>query len=136
MSEEPASYNAGPEEIEGLYVTIDDVQYHPELPSEPGRPYPQVYFITIHNESDRTVTLLKRKWVVTDAYGDKIVVEGNKIVGKTPHLEPGQSFSYNSYHIIGSDSIAEGSYHGLDDLGRRIFVKIPPFTMRVPLEDL
>lgn len=92
-----------------------------------------VYFITIHNDSDTTVTLLKRKWVVTDAHGDKIVVEGDRIVGHQPHLEPGEKFSYNSYHIIGTDSVAEGSFHGVDADGRRIFVKIPWFVMRVPV---
>jgi ApaG protein len=135
MSEEPQSYNAGPEELEGLIVTIDDLQYHPELPAEPDRPHPIVYFITIRNESDRTVTLLKRKWVVTDAFGDKIVVEGDGIVGKKPRLEPGDSFTYNSYHIIAVDSVAEGSYHGVDDDGRRIFVKIPRFSMSVPSDE-
>jgi ApaG protein len=135
MSEEQESYNGGPEELDGLTVSIDDLQYHPELPAEMERPYPIVYFITIRNESDRTVTLLKRKWVVTDAYGDKIVVEGEGIVGKKPRLEPGDAFTYNSYHIIAVDSMAEGSYHGLDEEGRRIFVKIPPFQMRVPEEE-
>lgn len=133
MSEESSSYNGGPELVKGLRVTIDNIVYHPELPAEPERPYPFVYFITIHNDSDRSVTLRKRKWVVTDMFGDKIVVEGDGIVGKKPRLEPGDRFEYNSYHIIGTDSVAEGSYHGEDEDGRRIFVKIPPFQMRVPV---
>jgi ApaG protein len=132
MTEESSSYNVGPEQVEGLHVTIDNIVYHPELPAETERPYPFVYFITIHNDSDRTVTLRKRKWVITDMHGDKVVVEGDGIVGKKPRLEPGERFEYNSYHIVATDSVAEGSYHGVDGDGRRIFVRIPPFQMRVP----
>ena len=40
--------------------------------------------------------------VVTDAGGETIVVEGDGVVGKFPRLEPGEHFSYNSYHTIGS----------------------------------
>ncbi|MCE2826388.1 MAG: hypothetical protein LW626_04770 [Verrucomicrobium sp.] len=40
---------------------------------------------------------------------------------------------YNSRHIIGTHSaVAEGSYLGVDDAGRRIVVRIPRFRMEVP----
>ncbi|MCG3150691.1 MAG: Protein ApaG [Verrucomicrobiae bacterium] len=119
-------------EVAGLWVSIDRVEYHPELPARVEQPYPLVYFITIHNDSDRTVRLTHRKWIVTDAAGEKYILEGEAIVGKKPRLEPGEIFSYNSYHIIGSDSIAEGSYHGVDEFDNRIFVRIPPFALTVP----
>ncbi|MEI6084440.1 MAG: ApaG domain [Verrucomicrobiota bacterium] len=120
-------------EIDGLWVSIDQVEYHPELPARPEQPHPFVYFITIHNDSERTVNFTHRKWVVTDAAGEKYVLEGEAIVGKRPRLEPGGTFSYNSYHVTGSDSVAEGSYHGTDESGQRIFVRIPPFEMKVPV---
>lgn len=119
-------------ELAGLSVNIDAVEYHPELPASEDKPYSFVYFITIQNNSDRTVTLRARKWVVTDKWADKLIIEGEGIVGAKPCLAPGEHFTYNSYHIIGFDSIAEGSYHGVDDCGRRVFVKIPPFEMKVP----
>jgi ApaG protein len=132
MSEMPSQYHAGPLELPGLEVSLDALEYHPELPAQVDRPFPFVYFITIRNNSDRAVTLLKRKWVVTDSFGDKTVVEGDGIVGQKPRLEPGEAFSYNSYHIIGSDSVAEGSYHGVDDDGQRVFTRIPRFTLTAP----
>ncbi len=136
MSDEPGNYNhAKPVELAGLSVLLDRLEYHPELPAEVERPFPYVYFLTIRNHSDRTVRLGARKWIVTDQYGEQLVVEGEGIVGKKPQLAPGEEFSYNSYHIIGENSVAEGSFHGIDDLGRHIFVRIPRFEMRVPVTE-
>ncbi len=90
------------------------------------------YFLTISNESDRTVTLLGRKWVIEHADGTRLVVEGDKIVGETPTLAPGEHFSYNSYHVGAGNARAHGSFHGLDDDGQRIFVRIPAFDLVVP----
>lgn len=119
-------------ELQGLTVTVDKVVYMPHLEAPEDRPCPFVYFITIHNDSARTVTIKGRKWVVTDDTGEKIVVEGDGVVGKTPILHPGEHFTYNSYHTIGRDSIAEGSYLGVDEKGNRVITRIPAFQMKVP----
>lgn len=120
-------------ELPGLYVTVDRVVYVPHLDAPPERPFPFVYFITIHNDSQSTVTIKGRKWVVTDAHGDCIVVEGDGVVGKTPKLLSGESFSYNSYHTIGSDSSAEGAFFGLTEENEPVFTRIPAFELHVPL---
>jgi ApaG protein len=120
-------------EIPGLRVELDKLVYRhggAELPAD--RPHAFIYYLTIQNDSDRTVTLLGRKWVVEHMDGTQLVVEGDKIVGETPRLEPGQHFSYNSYHVTHCDARAHGSFHGIDDQGRRIFVRIPMFDMRIP----
>ena len=119
-------------ELPGLRVTVDRVVYVPHLEAPVERPCPFVYFITIHNESPRTVTIRGRKWVVTDSTDHRIVVEGDGVVGKFPRLIPGEKFSYNSYHTIGADSVAEGAFFGVTDDGARVFTRIPPFEMRVP----
>ena len=119
-------------ELAGLCATVDRVVYMPQLDAPPERPYPFVYFITIHNGSTDTVTIKGRKWVVADAGGDQIVVEGDGVVGQFPRLEPGEHFSYNSYHTIGADSVAEGSFIGVTEEGKPVLVRIPPFEMKVP----
>jgi ApaG protein len=118
-------------ELTDLRVTIDKIVYVPTLEAPPDRPYPFVYFITIDNQSPETVTIRGRKWVITDQLGQKIVVEGDGVVGEFPHLRPGERFSYNSYHVIGTDSAAEGAFIGISDQGPFI-VRIPRFEMRVP----
>lgn len=122
-------------ELPGLTARLDKLVHHhggSSLP--PDKPHAFVYFITIRNESDRVVTLLGRKWVILHADGSQLVVEGDKIVGETPRLAPGEQFSYNSYHVTGCDAEARGSFHGMDEHGQKIHVVLPPFTMTVPPE--
>jgi ApaG protein len=121
-----------PLELPGLSVTLDKLVYHHGGNLPPEQPHAFVYYLTIHNESARPVTLLGRKWVIEHADGTSLVVEGDKIVGQTPALAPGEQFSYNSYHVTACNGRVAGSFHGLDDQGRRIFVRIPAFDMEIP----
>jgi ApaG protein len=119
-------------ELPGLGVEIDRVEYRPDVEAPGDRPYAFAYFITIRNESEETVTIKGRKWVVTDARGRRVVVEGDGVVGQFPRLRSGEHFSYNSHHVIGLDSHAEGAYIGVTDDGRPVITRIPRFDMRVP----
>ena len=97
-------------ELPGLTARLDKLCYHhggASLP--PDKPHAFVYHITISNASERVVTLLGRKWVVLHADGTRLVVEGDKIVGETPRLAPGEQFSYNSYHVTGLDASGTGA---------------------------
>jgi ApaG protein len=87
----PASH-----ELPGLSVKLDKLVYHHGDNLPPDRPHAFIYHLTIRNDSDRTVTLLGRKWVIENTDGTSLVVEGDKIVGETPTLAPGGHFSYNS----------------------------------------
>ncbi|MEI8341775.1 MAG: ApaG domain [Verrucomicrobiota bacterium] len=120
------------DELEELRVTVDKVVYMPHLEAPENRPHPFVYFITIRNDSDRAVTIKGRKWVVTESTGHRVVVEGDGVIGKFPRIEPGECFSYNSYHVIATDSVAEGAYLGLRDDGTPVLTRIPKFEMQVP----
>ena len=127
----PPSSNTPPE-LAGLTVTVDQVIYQPDALTPPDQPYCFVYFITIHNHSDRAVTIKGRKWVVTNDRQEMVVVEGSGVVGETPTLSPGEQFSYNSYHLLDTPgATAEGSYLGLDEGGRAVITRIPPFRMEV-----
>lgn len=120
-------------ELPGLTARLDKLCYHHGGASLPAdKPHAFVYFVTIHNSADRAVTLLGRKWVVQHADGTQLVIEGDKIVGETPRLAPGEQFSYNSYHVTGLDAAAHGSFHGVDEFGNRIHVVLPPFEMNIP----
>lgn len=124
----PATFS----ELLGLCVSVDRVVYVPHLEAPVDRPYPFRYFITIANNSSETVTIKGRKWVVTDTEDQRVVVEGDGVVGKFPRLQPAESFSYDSYHVIGSNSIAQGSFFGVTDAGEPVFTRIPTFSMEVP----
>lgn len=55
-----------------------------------------IYRITITNESDAAVQLLRRHWYITDSLTAPREVEGEGVVGETPVLQPGESFTYAS----------------------------------------
>ena len=119
--------------LPGLTARLDRLTYHNGGVSLPAdKPHAFVYFITILNSSEHTITLLGRKWVIEHCDGSQMVIEGDKIVGETPRLTPGEQFSYNSYHVTGCDGRACGCFHGIDELGRKIHVLLPPFGLTVP----
>ena len=114
-------------------MTVDRVAYQPAAVTPPDRPHCFVYAISIHNDTDLPVTIKGRKWVVTSDRGEVTAVEGDGVVGKSPSIEPGQTFSYRSYHLLNTRwAVAEGSYLGVDALGRRILTRIPRFEMVLP----
>lgn len=124
--------SAEAQELEGLIATVDDVLYMPSLDAPTDRPHPFVYFITILNESTETITVKARKWIITQENEEQIVVEGEGVVKQYPVLQSGDNFSYNSYHVIGQDSEAEGSFLCQTESGRVVYARIPKFTMKVP----
>lgn len=123
-------------ELPGLSVVLDRLEHRtggPQIPAE--RPHVFIYFLTIRNHSDRRVILLGRKWIVDEAGRDRQVIEGDKIVGETPDLRPGESFSYNSFHLTAGEARVRGSFHGVDEHGHRVHVRIPEFVLQLPEEE-
>lgn len=122
-----------PIQLEGLKVTLDRLTYFHDaenLPADAQHAF--IYHLSIHNRSPYTVTFYARKWVIQPQEGYAQVVEGEKIIGKTPTLKPGQVFSYNSYHTVACHARARGSFHGKDEMQRPIFVPIPEFDLVIP----
>lgn len=118
-------------ELNGLRVTVDDVVYMPTLEAPADKPHPFVYFISIHNDSDETVTIEGRKWVVREGE-ETVVVEGDGVVGQRPVIPPGEHFSYNSYHVTSVDAVAEGAFFARTEDGEWVFTRIPEFELHVP----
>ena len=70
---------------------------------------------------------------MTNAKGEVTAVEGDGVVGQFPVIEPGDKFTYNSFHLLDTTlAVAEGSYLGIDAQGRRVLARIPKFEMAVP----
>jgi ApaG protein len=121
-----------PRELPGLTVTVTQVVHAADLSGPPDKPFVFVYFIRIANDSDETVTIKGRKWIVREANGETLAVEGDGVIGEFPRLEPGEQFDYNSSHAIGHDAVAEGSYLGLTDSGKAVLTRIPKFELKIP----
>jgi ApaG protein len=122
-----------PKFLAGFEATVDRVVHDPELPASPEQPYPFVYYITIRNGSDRTLTVRGRKWVVRGEDGLTSAMEGDGVVGCFPHLAPGETFSYNSYHTTSGRAVAEGAYLGMTEEGEVVVARIPAFELIPPV---
>ena len=122
-----------PQLLSGFEAIVDRVVYNPDLPASPDQPHPFIYYITICNQSDQTLTVKGRKWVVHGEEGQVTAVEGDGVVGCFPRLEPGESFSYNSYHTTAGRAVAEGAYLAMTEAGEAVIAKIPQFALIPPL---
>lgn len=92
-----------------------------------------IYTIEIANESERSVQLKSRVWRITDANGKTEEVRGPGVVGQTPVIPPGQSFTYSSGCPLSTASgIMVGSYQMVDDAGRLFDVAVPAFSLDSP----
>lgn len=107
--------------------------YVPERSNPGGLFWFFAYEVTISNEGDRPAQLLTRHWVITDGDGNVEEVTGDGVVGETPYLNPGESFSYTSFCPIRTDSgTMHGTYGMVRPDGERFDVEIPRFALSEP----
>ncbi len=80
----------------GIRVEVR-AEYVPEQSEPEAKRWFFAYHIRITNESDRTVQLVSRHWIITDADGNEEQVRGEGVVGRQPVLEPGGTHEYTSF---------------------------------------
>ena len=120
------------QEREGITARVDSVIFSPCLDAPPDRPFAFIYAVTVCNATGSAITLKARKWVVKEtASGRCHVVEGDGVAGQFPRLGPGESYSYENYHVVAADSVAEGALLACDDAGTRLLVRVPAFAMTI-----
>lgn len=91
------------------------------------------YTIVIENTGSEVVQLRSRTWKITDAYGHTEEVRGPGVVGQTPVIPPGESFSYTSGCPLRTpQGIMMGSYQMLREDGDEMSVAIPAFSLDSP----
>ncbi len=104
---------------------------HESNPDE--RHYVFSYTVTIHNLGTQPVRLLRRRWLIIDANGERREVHGDGVVGKQPLIEPGGHFRYTSGALINTPfGSMEGAYEMLGDDGSSFEAPIPAFTLAIP----
>ncbi|GAA4396697.1 Co2+/Mg2+ efflux protein ApaG [Nibrella viscosa] len=118
---------------EGIKVSVK-TEYQAEYSSPLQAHYVFTYRITIQNNSEHTIQLLRRHWLIYDSNGSVREVEGEGVVGQQPVLEPGEVHEYVSgCNLRSSMGKMVGTYlieRVMD--GRRLRVAIPEFMMVVP----
>lgn len=118
---------------EGIRVNVRCTYVHDE--SSPRHHYFLfAYKISIINESPFPVQLLRRCWHITDGYGQKREVKGKGVIGKQPHIPPGQSHEYVSgVDFTGPIGRMQGHYIMKRTTDNSLLkVEIPPFVLCYP----
>ncbi len=115
-------------------IDIKAVTHYLESQSAPdaGR-YVFAYTITIRNSGPIPARLLARHWIITDANGKIQEVRGEGVVGKQPHISPGEFFRYTSAAMIETPvGVMRGEYQLVTDEGEDFEAEIPAFTLSIP----
>jgi ApaG protein len=92
------------------------------------------YRVTIENGGTVAVRLQRRHWHISDSLAPAQEVEGPGVVGETPVIEPGESYTYSSACNLRSTlGRMEGSYL-MERIGDGTFfrVAIPLFLLQHP----
>lgn len=109
-------------------------RYLPEQSSPERSRFVWAYEIEIVNATPDAVQLLSRYWNITDEAGGRQEVRGPGVVGETPVIEPGGSFTYTSACPLAAPSgVMVGAYQMRrvkDD--SRFEVAIPAFALDSP----
>ena len=93
------------------------------------------YHISIENQGDDTVQLMRRHWHITDSQGRIHEVQGEGVVGEKPVLQPGKNFEYTSGTPLATPSgFMVGSYQMINKAGAIFSVSVPAFSLDSPYD--
>lgn len=113
------------------------VEVFPLYIREQSSPSENYYFfsykVKIHNQSESEIQLLRRHWIIKDAFGQMEEVSGDGVVGLQPRLLPGESFEYSSFCPLSTPTGSmSGTYFMKTSSGEEIAVAIPLFILSEP----
>ena len=120
---------------EGIQVSVK-TEYQHGYSSPLQAHFVFTYRIAIENNSEHTIQLLRRHWLIYDAHGQINEVEGPGVIGLQPVLEPGERHEYVSgCNLHSSMGKMVGTYlvERLVD-GKQFRIQVPEFTLIVPFQ--
>ena len=117
-------------------VTVTVTPYFLDDQSSPQEDhYVWAYQVNIKNCSTNTMKLNNRNWIIIDANGKIINVQGEGVVGEYPVLQPGESFEYTSgTPLKTSNGIMQGFYIMSQKDGQQLKIEIPTFSLDSPYD--
>ncbi len=116
----------------GIRIRVEPRYLEEQSSPEDGH-YVWSYAVEIINDGAETVQLKTRTWRITDALGRTEEVRGPGVVGQTPVIPPGGTFSYTSGCPLKTpQGIMVGSYQMADEAGSMFDVAIPAFSLDSP----
>ncbi|HPH25846.1 MAG TPA: Co2+/Mg2+ efflux protein ApaG [Pseudomonadota bacterium] len=117
---------------QGIRIQVR-TRYSPERSQAQAGMHFFIYTITITNEGEQAAQLKTRHWIITDGNQHVEEVRGPGVVGETPLLFPGQSFSYSSGCMLRTQfGTMQGSYQMVRPDGSMFDAEISPFLLALP----
>ena len=134
MQPEGATQNWPYQARTGDLVVRVKPSYLPDQSEPAERRWVWAYQIEIENLGQRTVQLLSRHWIITDAMGRVEQVKGPGVIGEQPVLGPGEAFTYASGCPLSTSSgMMAGRYQMKLVGGGELFeIEIPTFSLDLP----
>lgn len=119
---------------ESEYIKVQVRPFYVEDKSDPeGDIYFYAYRVSMRNESDKPLKLLRRHWIIKDGNGKVDVINGEGVVGQRPKLESGEAFNYTSFCVLQTPTgNMRGRYLFEDETGHQVWIDIPLFFLRKP----
>lgn len=120
------------EETRSIRVTVRPTYLADQSDPDAGR-WVWAYQVRIENVGADTVQLVSRHWKITNARGKLEEVRGPGVIGKTPVIQPNESFEYTSGCPLDTPSgFMTGTYQMVSDGGDRFDIRIPTFSLDLP----
>jgi ApaG protein len=115
-------------------VTVTVEPYFLEDQSSPLEDhYVWAYQVKIINTSSNTIKLNHRNWVIIDANGKIMNIQGEGVVGEFPILKPGECFEYTSgTPLKTTNGFMKGFYLMSQNDGEQLKIDIPTFSLDSP----
>lgn len=118
--------------MSGIRVTVA-VQYLSDRSRPLDKQFAFAYTVTIANEGSTPCQLLRRHWIITDGNQQVQEVRGEGVVGQTPWIAAGESFTYTSGAVLETPvGTMEGSYTFAQEGGSTFQGLIPRFSLIKP----
>lgn len=116
-----------------ITVTVES-SYEVEASKPSIRKHVHSYHVTITNNSDNTVQLLRRKWFIKNTENEINVVEGEGVIGLQPILAPEEIHKYQSWSILSTPiGLMSGRFQMMNTLSNEMFwIEIPEFDLVAP----
>lgn len=114
-----------------IYVQAQSLYIEDQSFPEQDR-YAFSYVILIKNLESYAVQLLRRYWLITDANGKKIEVNGEGVVGEQPIIQPNSHYQYTSGALLETPiGTMQGYYEMQSPTGILLNVTIPVFRLAI-----
>lgn len=119
----------------GVKVSVEAI-YQPGYSKPLLNEFVHAYRIRIYNGRSHSIQVLERNWYIWDSNLSERKVEGMGVVGKQPHIAPGEEYEYVSGCPLRTEmGYMQGHYMVTDEESQELFkIHVPRFYLLVPFK--